>query len=67
MAANETEGSRLEQKSIIKFVLTENCKPYEIYRRICDVYGEICFSQKNVYRWAKDGFAITCLSRKDRP
>ena len=23
------------------------------YRGMCDVYKEACFSQKNVYRWAK--------------
>ena len=24
----------------------ENCKPFEIYKRTCDVYREACFSQK---------------------
>ena len=46
MAANETQCSRIEQRSLIKFLLAEKCKPREIYRRICDVYGEACFSQK---------------------
>ena len=34
---------------------------------MCDVYGETCFSQKNVYKWAKHGFATMSLSQKDSP
>ena len=26
--------------------MAEKCKPYEIYWRLCDVYGEACFSKK---------------------
>ena len=53
MAANQTESSRLEQRSVIKFLVAEKCKPCEIYRRMSDVYGEACFSEKNVYKWAE--------------
>ena len=28
---NQTEYSRLEQRSVIKFLLAEKCKPCEIY------------------------------------
>ena len=35
--------SKLEQKSLIKLLVTEKWKPCEIYRRIGDVYGETCF------------------------
>ena len=38
--------SRLEQKSVIKFLVAEKCKPCEIYKRICDKYREECFSKK---------------------
>ena len=62
---NRTECSWLEQKSVIKFLVAEKCKPCEIYRRMCDVYRKACFSQKNVYERAKHGFAITRLSLKD--
>ena len=31
---------------------------------MCDVYKEICFSQKTTYKWAKRGFATTSLTRK---
>ena len=30
----------------INYLMTENCKPYKIYQRMCDVYREACFSQK---------------------
>ena len=33
--------------------MAEKRKPCEIYRRICDESGEVCFSQKDVYKWAK--------------
>ena len=36
--SNQTECSRLEQRSVIKFLVAEKCKPCEIYRRIYDVY-----------------------------
>ena len=47
MAANQTECSRLEQRSAITFFGTEKYKPCEIYRRTCDMYGKSCFSQKD--------------------
>ena len=28
------------------FLVAQKCKPCEIYRRMCDVYGESFFSQK---------------------
>ena len=48
MAANQTEHSRLEQRSVIKVLIAEKCKPCEIYSRLCDIYREAYFSQKNV-------------------
>ena len=50
--ANQTECSSLEQMSVIKFLVAEKCKLYEIYRRMCDVYANAYFSQNNVYKWA---------------
>ena len=35
----------LEQKFIIKFLVVEKGKLYEIYRKMCDVYKKACFSQ----------------------
>ena len=31
---------------------------------MCDVYGEDVLLKNHVYRWAKNGFATTCLSQK---
>ena len=31
---------------------------------MCDVYEEACFSQKDVYKWAKYGFATMSLIYK---
>ena len=44
--------SRIEQRLVIKFLVAEQCKPSEIFRRTSDVYEEAYFSQKNVYKWA---------------
>ena len=64
MTENQMEYSRLEQKSLIKFLVTENCKSCEIYTRMCDLYGEAYLVNKNVYKWAKHGFATICLVEK---
>ena len=48
MAANQTECFRLEQRSVIKFLMAEKYKLYEIYWRMSDVYREACLNQKNV-------------------
>ena len=36
-----------------------------MYGRMCDVYGEVCVSQKKVYKGAKRGFVTTSSGRKD--
>ena len=46
MEANQIEYFSLEQRSVIKFLMSEKCKLYEIYRGMRDIFGEICFSQK---------------------
>ena len=46
MVANQIVYSSLEQRSVLKFLLFEKGKLCEIYRRIFDLYGEACFSQK---------------------
>ena len=53
MAANQTECFRLQKRFAIKFLECEKCKPYEIYRRICDEYGDASFSQNNVCKCLK--------------
>ena len=65
--ANQTEYFRLEQISVIKFLVAEMCKPCEVYRRVFDVNRETCFSQKIVYKWGKHEFATMSLNQKDSP
>ena len=64
MVANQTKYSRFEQSSVLKCLVVEKCKPSEIYRRMTNVYGEVCFSQKTVYKWDKHGFATRNQSQK---
>ena len=47
MVINQTECSRLEQRSVVKFLVAEKCKLGEFFRRMCDVDRETCFSQQN--------------------
>ena len=61
MVTNKTECSKLEQRSVIKFLVAEKCKPYEIYKSMY-VYSEEYFSRKNVYKWVKYVFATKSLS-----
>ena len=65
---NSSISNRLEQRSVRKFLAAEMCKPYEIYRRICDMYREVCFNPDNVYKCVKHGF-VTMMSpsQKDNP
>ena len=64
MAANHTQCSTFEQRSVIRFMLAEKCKSCEIYRRMSDVYGETLFSQRNIQKCVKQGFATKSLSQK---
>ena len=51
--ADKEACSRIEQRSVIKFLVAEECKAVEIHRRMSIVYGTTCFSRKNVYKCAK--------------
>ena len=63
---NKSKWSRLEQRSVIKFLVTKNCKPHEILEESV-MCKEACFSFKNVLRWAKHGFARININQKDSP
>ena len=62
MVANQTQYFRLEQWFVMKFLMAKKCKSYEINKIMCDVNGEVCFSQKSVYKLDKQEFAIMNLS-----
>ena len=59
MVANRAEYSKLEQKSVIKVLVAEKCKPWEIYKKLWDVYRETSFSKKK--KKAKMGFSQQAL------
>ena len=46
MKMNQTECSRLEKISIIKYLVVRKYKLGENCRIINDVYGEVCFDKK---------------------
>ena len=52
MAENQKESSSLEQRTVIKSLVAEKCKRWEIYWRMWDVCGETCFG-KNHYKMAE--------------
>ena len=47
MAEIQIENLRVNPRSAIKFLMTEKSKSYKIYRRMCEVDGEACFSKIN--------------------
>ena len=74
MLASQTVCSRVEQSSVINFLLAEKGKPCEIHAKmcymdgkvyvyiICYMFGKVYVGQRNLYRWAKHGFAAMNLS-----
>ena len=48
---------RIEQPSVIKFLVAEGCKAVEIHRRMSTVYGSICFI-KNKHKELTQGTNI---------
>ena len=66
MATNLIECSRLEQKSVIKFLAAEICKSCEIYRWMCDVYTEEYSSQKIFTKRLKMGLPLWAWDKKIR-
>ena len=66
--ADQEAFFRIEQRSVIKFLVAEGYKPVEIRRRMSTVYGATCFGRKNIYKWAKlfeEG--RSSVEDKDRP
>ena len=43
------ENSRLEQRSVIKFMLAEKCKPCDIYKWMSNVFQEARSRKKNIF------------------
>ena len=47
---DKSECFKLVQRYVIKSLVAEKCKLCEIYERMYDVYGEVCFS-KNIFTY----------------
>jgi hypothetical protein len=45
--------ARCEIRSVIKFLNDRNVRPAEIYRQVCEVYGEDAMSDRMVRRWCR--------------
>lgn len=59
-----------EQRSVIRFLLSEGVKPAEIYSRMLKQYGEKCLSRGYMFKWIKqfhlDRISVTDLHRFGR-
>ena len=67
MVENQIECFKLKQRSVIKLLVAEKGKQFEIYRRMCGVYEKESFSKKKiVYKWTKNGLVASSLSRSLR-
>ena len=60
MVVNQTECTRLEQSSAIKFLVVEEYKQCEIYGKMCDVYEEAFFKLEKKTR-LQMGLIWLCL------
>lgn len=49
-AAIENPAS-CEVRSVIRFLLAKNLKPIEIYRQVCEVYGNNVMNESSVRKW----------------
>lgn len=43
---------RFRQRAVIEFLVAENVKPADIYRRLLAVYGHQTLDVSSVHRWA---------------
>lgn len=46
--------ARCEVRGVIRFLLAKNYRPIDIYRQICDVYGNGIMSESRVRQWCID-------------
>ena len=57
MRANQR--SRFWKRDLVKLLVTEKCKPREIYRKMCLKKHDLVL--ENVYKWDKNRLASTSL------
>ena len=49
-----TAAARCELRSVIRFLCAKDTTPIEIYRQLCEVYGQQCMDIKNVRKWCRE-------------
>ena len=64
MVANQKQCFRLEQRSLIRFLIATKSKPCDIYRRMYVVYGEAYFSQKRFTNTLNMGMPLRTRIKK---
>ena len=62
--AIQTECSRHEQRSVIELLQTDMCKPCKIFRRMCDMFREACFSPKMFPNQLNMGLPLRARNKK---
>ncbi|XP_021937416.1 uncharacterized protein LOC110838493 [Zootermopsis nevadensis] len=68
MAAPLFACTKEEQRSVIRFFISEGVKPTEIHRRMKVQYGDACLSQQKVYEWSrKFRNGVTSVADAPRP
>lgn len=71
MASPLEVSTLVEQRSVIRFLLSEGEKPSNIYSRMTKQYGESCMNRGNFYKWVdqfKNGrTSVTDEQRSGRP
>ena len=53
MAATFATCTKEEQRSVIRFLSSEEVKPIEIHRRMKVQYGDACLSLQQVHEWTR--------------
>jgi len=66
VAAPLATCTKEEQRSVIRFLRSEDVKPIEIHRRMKVQYGDACLSLQQVYEWTRK-FMNGISSVRDSP
>ena len=51
MSALIENPASCEVRAVIRFLTAKNCKPIEIYRQLCEVYGDNIITEGGVRQW----------------
>ncbi|GBO29588.1 hypothetical protein AVEN_210764-1 [Araneus ventricosus] len=60
------DSSRSSQRAIIQFVRSEGEHTSKVYRRMKEVYGELCLARCTIFQWCQR-YEEGCVNIKDLP